>query len=129
MDKTYRKDAGDRSEDLALSYLSAAGLKLLKRNHRCKGGEIDLVMLDGTTLVLIEVRFRRDRSFGGAAASVTRTKQHRLLIAARHLLQTSRELQRYRARFDLIAIEADENHPHASQPKIEWIKDAFRGKG
>ena len=73
MDKNYRKDAGDHSEDLALARLSAAGLKLLKRNHRCKGGEIDLVMLDGTTLVFVEVRFRRNRNFGGAAASATVT--------------------------------------------------------
>jgi putative endonuclease len=126
MDKNYRKDAGDHSEDLALARLSAAGLKLLKRNHRCKGGEIDLVMLDGTTLVFVEVRFRRNRNFGGAAASVTQAKQQRLLIAARHLLQTSRELQRYRARFDLVAIDADEHRPDAVQPTLEWIKDAFR---
>lgn len=126
MDKTYRKDAGERGEALALLHLSAVGLKLIKRNHRCKGGEIDLVMLDGSTLVFVEVRFRRDRSFGGAAASVTRTKQQRLQLAARHLLQASRELQRYRARFDLIAIEMDEAYPDTSQPRIEWIKDAFR---
>lgn len=124
MDTRYRKEAGDRNEDLALAHLSAAGLKLLKRNYRCKGGEIDLVMLDGATLVLVEVRYRRDRRFGGAAASVTPTKQRRLLIAAKHLLLTSRELQRYRARFDLVAI--DEGANGAALPTLEWIRDAFR---
>ena len=122
MDTQYRKDTGDQFEALALAHLQAAGLTLVKRNHRCKGGEIDLVMMQGVTLVLVEVRFRRDRSYGGAAASVTRNKQQRLLIAARHLLQTQRELQRYRARFDLIAIDLDAQ----ATPQVEWIKDAFR---
>lgn len=126
MDKSYRKEAGDYSEELALAHLSKAGLKLVKRNHRCKGGEIDLVMLDGATLVLVEVRYRRDRSFGGAAASVTGVKQRRLITAAKHLLQTSHELQRYRARFDLVAIETAVLDGQTSPPKIEWIKDAFR---
>src|SRR5262245_42895530 len=104
MDSHYRKDAGDRGEALALQQLEAAGLTLLQRNYRCNGGEIDLVMKDAQTLVLIEVRFRSDRSFGGAAASVGRNKQQRLMRAAQHLLQTHRQYQRYRARFDLVAI-------------------------
>ena len=113
---------GDKYEVLALEHLTNNGLKLLKRNHLCKGGEIDLVMLDGTTLALIEVRFRRNRSHGGAAASVTASKRQRIMVAARHLLQTQRELQRYRARFDLVAIELDDQQ----QTKVEWIKGAFR---
>lgn len=116
-----RRDTGNQFEDLALDHLINNGLKLIKRNHLCKGGEIDLVMLDGVTLALVEVRFRRNRSHGGAAASVTATKRHRIVIASRHLLQTQRELQRYRARFDLVAIELDEQQ----QPKVEWIKGAF----
>lgn len=116
-----RRETGDQYEDLALQHLTDNGLKLIKRNHLCKGGEIDLVMLDGNTLALIEVRFRRNRSYGGAAASVTSIKRQRIVIAARHLLQSQRELQRYRARFDLVAIETDEHQ----QPKVEWIKGAF----
>jgi len=116
-----RRDTGDQFEDLALEHLKNNGLKLLKRNHLCKGGELDLVMLDGNTLALIEVRFRRSRSHGGAAASVTAMKRQRIVIAARHLLQSQRELQRYRARFDLVAIELDD----MQRPKIEWIKGAF----
>lgn len=124
MDSNYRKEIGDRSEEVALRFLTDNGLKLVKRNHRCKGGEIDLVMLEGATLALVEVRYRRNRDFGGAAASVTGIKQRRLVIAAQHLLQTARELQRYRIRFDLVAIE--ETSDAQSAPRIEWIKDAFR---
>jgi putative endonuclease len=117
-----KRDTGDQYEALALGHLKHNGLTLIKRNHLCKGGEIDLVMLDGTTLALIEVRFRRNRDYGGAAASVTRNKQRRIMLAARHLLHTRTDLQKYRARFDLVAIELDEH----LQPKVEWIKGAFR---
>jgi putative endonuclease len=78
-------------------------------------------MSDVRTLVLVEVRFRRDRSFGGAAASVTLGKQTRLLRAAQHLLQTHSAYRHYRARFDLIAIEGE-----GTRTEIVWIKDAFR---
>ena len=121
MDKQYRKEAGDRGEALALRHLEAAGLTLLQRNYRCKGGEIDLVMRDGPTLVLVEVRYRRDGRFGGAAASVDTHKQRRLLRAAQHLLQTHPTYRQQRARFDLVAIEGD-----GSSAQLNWIKDAFR---
>jgi putative endonuclease len=117
-----RKDAGDASEEAACRYLKNAGLRLVQRNYRCRGGEIDLVMLDRNVLALIEVRFRRASSFGGAAASVTPTKQRRLLIAARHLLVTRADCRRYRIRFDVIAIDAAAN----GAEQIRWIKDAFR---
>ncbi len=116
-----QRATGDKYEDIALEHLKRNGLTLVKRNHLCKGGEIDLVMLDGTTLALIEVRFRRNRSHGGAAASVTRSKRQRIVLAARHLLHTRTDLQKLRARFDLIAIELDDQQ----QPQIKWIKNAF----
>lgn len=121
MDKDYRKEAGELGEQLALEHLQAAGLKLLLRNYRCTGGEIDLVMSEGRTLVLIEVRLRRDRSFGGAAASVDARKQQRLMRAAQHLLQTHPQYRQQRARFDLVAINGN-----GAARQIDWIKDAFR---
>jgi putative endonuclease len=120
--KKDRKEAGGAGEAAALKELQARGLKLLLRNHRCRQGEIDLVMLDGTTLALIEVRFRSDGAYGGAAASVDTRKQRRLITAARHLLMTRADLRRYRARFDVVALS-----PSSSRElQFEWIKDAFR---
>jgi putative endonuclease len=110
-------DLGRRAEDRALAYLESHGLALVARNHRCRGGEIDLVMRDGATLVLVEVRSRSRRDYGGAAASVGARKQRRFIVAARHLLATRPELARLRARFDVIAIDA---------AQLEWIRDAFR---
>ena len=117
---TPRQKTGAANEALALDYLQRHGLRLIARNHRCKSGEIDLVMLDGATLVLFEVRYRADASFGGAAASVTWRKQRRIVRAAQHLLLMRAELRRYRSRFDVIAVA-----PGIDAPQVEWIKNAF----
>jgi putative endonuclease len=106
-----------------LRHLESAGLRLLARNYRCRGGEIDLVMQQGATLVLVEVRLRSSPGFGGAAASVGPRKQRRFVIAAKHLLLTHREYRTMPARFDVVAIE---RRASASGTEIRWIRDAFR---
>ena len=112
--RTARQIAGQIGEDEALAYLQQQGLTLVERNFLCKGGEIDLVMQDGAVLVFVEVRKRADKQHGGAAASITRSKQKRLIIAA-HIF-----LQRYKmppaCRFDVIAIDATE---------MSWLKNAI----
>jgi len=117
-----RKEAGSAGEQAALAHLESKGLKLILRNYHCRGGEIDLVMLDGATLALVEVRLRSDTRYGGAAASVDAHKQKRIAIAARHLLLKRPELTRYRARFDVIAIAVEAQ----GKLKLDWIRDAFR---
>ncbi|RZI43869.1 YraN family protein [Herbaspirillum sp. HC18] len=112
--RTAKQVEGDAAEDKALLYLEQNGLKLIERNFRCKGGEIDLVMQDGKSLVFVEVRKRADRGYGGAAASITPRKQARLVIAAQVFLQ------RYRipppCRFDVIALDGD---------AMEWLRNAI----
>jgi putative endonuclease len=120
MDDRERKAIGLLGEELALAHLVAHGLTLLTRNYRCKLGELDLVMLDGNTLVLVEVRTRARNEYGGAAASVDWAKQRRLVLAAEHLLMRRAELRRYPARFDVVAITT--GNPKA---KVDWIKSAF----
>ena len=112
------KQTGDAAEDRALAHLVTSGLKLLARNYRTPGrggGEIDLVMRDaGGTLVFVEVRQRAGRAFGGAAASVSPTKQRRIIFAARHYLM--RLAQQPPCRFDVVSVEAG---------AIEWLRGAF----
>lgn len=120
MDDRERKAIGLLGEELALAHLLAQGLRLLLRNYRCKLGELDLVMLDGTTLVLIEVRYRASNDFGGAAASVDWQKQRKLVKTAEHLLMNNPELRRHPARFDVVAITIA-----TRDTRIEWIKSAF----
>jgi putative endonuclease len=112
------KQAGDAAEDLALGYLRDQGLRLHARNYRTPGrggGEIDLILWapDGT-LVFVEVRQRRSRSYGGAEASVTYAKRRRIVWAARHFLM--RLGQEPPCRFDVVAV-----HPQG----ITWLRAAF----
>jgi putative endonuclease len=120
MDDRRRKGLGNTAESAALEYLLGKGLQLIYRNFRCRLGEIDLVMLDRRVLALIEVRYRADVSFGGAAASVAPHKQRRIVQAARYLLTAQPALGRYPARFDVVAIMPGANGPH-----IDWIRAAF----
>jgi len=112
------KSRGDAAEALALAHLQSAGLRLLQRNYRTPGrggGEIDLVMRarDGT-LVFVEVRCRSAALHGGAAASVSRSKQARIVFAARHYLLRQACLPP--CRFDLVLVEPG---------GVQWLPAAF----
>lgn len=111
---TSRQRSGDAAEQRALVYLEQHGLLLRDRNFRCKAGEIDLIMADRATLVFIEVRKRSSMAFGGAAGSVTRTKQLRLIRAAQWYL--ARYSVTPPCRFDVVAFEREQ---------LSWLKDAF----
>lgn len=114
---------GQRWEDHALAHLTAAGLVLERRNHRCRLGEIDLVMREGETLVAVEVRYRRGTSHGGAAASVTLAKQRRLALAMRHYLMGWRG-PLPPVRFDVVALSGP-----AERLSVEWLRGAFDAPG
>jgi putative endonuclease len=113
--------SGQQAEDLALAMLQTHGLKLLLRNYRCPQGELDLVLTQQDTLVVVEVRFRRDPGHGSPAETVGRDKQHKLILATRHFLQRHAELRRKPLRFDVVAITAGQ-----PEPAVEWIQDAFQ---
>ena len=112
------KQVGDAAESLALAHLQRAGLALVERNYRTPGrggGEIDLIMRepDGTT-VFVEVRKRAKATHGGAAASVSFTKQRRIVFAARFYLMRLRTPPP--CRFDVVVVEPD---------GVQWLRAAF----
>ncbi len=115
---------GQAAEDQALKWLLRQGLTLVQRNYRvargprARGGEIDLIMRerDGT-LVFVEVRHRAASAHGGAAASVTPSKQRSLQLAAQNYLLRLSNLPP--CRFDVVAIDGDE---------LQWLKAAFDGR-
>ncbi len=111
------KAAGDAAELIAERHLARHGLCVVERNHRCRMGEIDLIMRDGETLVFVEVRLRRNADFGGAAASIAGRKQQRIVRAAQHFLAQLRETPP--CRFDVVLLEG---HP---VPRVEWLRNAF----
>lgn len=109
-----RQAQGQAWEQVARRHLERHGLKLVDANFTCKGGEIDLIMHDGATLVFVEVRQRADRDHGGAAASITPAKEARLVLAAQVYMQ------RYPAlppcRFDVVAIDGS---------ALDWLKNCI----
>jgi putative endonuclease len=107
---------GAAAEDLALAHLRAHGLALVARNHRCRQGEIDLVMRDGDTLVFVEVRLRSARAFASAAESIDLHKQRRVVAAARHFLAGRAEAP---CRFDCVLLERLE------ASSVRWVRAAF----
>jgi putative endonuclease len=115
------KALGDAGEALALAHLLRHGLTLVQRNYRvargpnARGGEVDLILRerDGT-LVFAEVRARSGSTHGGAAASVTATKQRRIVLAAQHYLLGLRAVPP--CRFDVVAIDGE---------RVEWLRGAF----
>ena len=121
-----RKARGDHAEAAARDYLLRAGLREVAANANYRGGELDLVMLDGSgregdTLVFVEVRYRQSRAFGGGAASVDIRKRRKLVHAAQLFLGEHRRYAQMACRFDVIEADGD---PQA--PRITWLRDAFR---
>ena len=112
---------GEDGESRALAHLLSQGLTLVQRNYRvaagphARGGEIDLIVRerDGT-LVFVEVKSRKTGRFGGAAASVSVTKQRSVIFAARCYLRAFASPPA--CRFDVVAIEGE---------RIEWLRGAF----
>jgi putative endonuclease len=113
---------GQRAEDMACQHLQQQGLNLLHKNFHSRFGEIDLIMQHQQTLVFVEVRYRKNRVFGGPAASITPAKQEKIRKTALFFMQ--KKGREFNARFDVLAICGNDlNKPQ--QLNIEWIKNAF----
>lgn len=115
-----RRARGDVAEAAALAMLQDHGLQLLARNASSRGGELDLVMRDGATVVFVEVRYRATRRFGGGAASVDAGKRRRLVHAARAFLAGHPQMADAPCRFDVVDADGD---PDA--PTLTWLRAAF----
>lgn len=104
---------GREAETLAAQYLERHGQRVVARNFRVRGGEIDLICRDGATLVFVEVRLRSRSDFGGAAASITAEKRRRIVLAASHYLLGRPPCD---CRFDCVLLDGQ---------RLEWLKNAF----
>ncbi len=110
---------GATHEDAAAELLTQRGLRIIIRNFHCKMGELDIVAL-GSHLHFVEVRYRKNDRFGGAAASVTHSKQTKLRRTAEFFLQCHPRFRKHRAQFDVVTVSGT-NYP----PNIDWIESAF----
>ena len=116
------KGTGVLGEEVAANFLIEQGYRIVERNFRCKGGEVDIIGRDpgDKSLVFIEVKARRGLSYGVPQLAVTPFKQRQISKAALTWLSKNR-LHDTNARFDVIAILLHTDGQHA----IDHIKNAF----
>ena len=118
--RLWRKLLGDRGERAASTLLKRTGHRILARNYRCPAGEIDLITLDGATLVFVEVKTRSSNEFADPEQAVDLRKQKHIVRAAECYRQT-KGAQTYPCRFDVVSVVMQPN----GRPKAHHIRDAF----
>ncbi|WP_037585394.1 YraN family protein [Stenoxybacter acetivorans] len=79
---------GAAAEEIAKRFLQAQGCRIVAQNWHCPFGEIDLIAKQGNDLIFVEVRFRKNQRYGGAAASIDGRKIGKLQRSAEYYLQT-----------------------------------------
>lgn len=101
------RSIGQKAESKAADFLEDLGYRILERNFRSKFGEIDLVALDGETLVFVEVKARATRLFGLPEEAVDRRKIKHITLAGEYYVSLHPELPKLQ-RIDVVAIEGNE---------------------
>jgi putative endonuclease len=120
-----RLPLGRRGENAAARYLQRLGYVIVARSQRDSIGEIDLVAVDGRTVVFVEVKTRTSQDAGHPADAVDDAKQRRLTRLALSYIQRH-DLLECRSRFDVVAVTwNDAKKP----PLIEHFRDAFEAVG
>ncbi|HEX7087375.1 MAG TPA: YraN family protein [Vicinamibacterales bacterium] len=111
---------GEQGESLARAALEREGYEILATRYRFQRGEIDIIARDGTCLVFVEVKTRRNHERGTPAEAVTRGKQRQLIRLASAYLALVRPVAEA-CRFDVVAVTVWEDRP----PEVVIIRDAF----
>ena len=111
---------GKYGEDLAANYLKKQGYKIIERNFRIRGGEIDIIAIDGQTLVYIEVKTRTSHQFGLPEESVTPHKIKFLERSAKFYRANRKHLNLPQLeRIDVVTVDSSDG-----DPQINLIKNA-----
>jgi putative endonuclease len=118
------KPLGRKGEDAAARYLKKLGYTIVARGHKDHIGELDLIAVDGRTVVFIEVKTRTSHDAGHPADAVDLAKQQRLTRLALSYMKRH-DLLECRARFDVVAV----TWPDEGRPTIEHFPDAFEATG
>ena len=116
-----RRERGRTGEDIASVFLEKKGYEIVSRNFSCRFGEIDIIARNEEFLTFVEVKLRKDAEHGEAREFVTRSKQKKILLAAKYYLAAQEET--LQPRFDVVEIYL----PEGSRGKayVRLIEDAF----
>lgn len=110
------KITGNLGEDIATEYLKSINYNIVRRNFRCRCGEIDIIAIDKNEIVFIEVKTRNFLGCGNPSEAVDKNKQKHIYMATKYYLYKN-NLENHFVRFDVIEVYLKEN-----QYKIEHLK-------
>src|SRR5262249_36668547 len=116
---------GDIGEREAARFLKRKGYRIVQSQMRNRFGEIDLIAMDGETIVFVEVKTRRSSDHGEPFDAVTVDKQRKLTLSALAYLKRHRLLE-HRSRFDVVSLVWPEGE---SKPQIQHFVNAFEAAG
>ena len=119
-----RATLGRAGEKQAERFLRRLGYRIVTRNYHCPAGEIDIVALDGTTIVFVEVKTRSDRHHADPEDAVNRIKQQRIVRSAKTFIQQTRSQGRA-CRFDVLAVTPDQDGHLVIEHTINAFAPAF----
>lgn len=116
----WRQQRGQSAENTVLNAARRRGLRCLERNYRSYRGELDLVLADADTLVVVEVRYRSRKDYGLAIETVTASKRRSIVNATRAFLASRPSYAERPLRFDVVGVDADGG--------LDWIENAFEAE-
>ncbi|MCC7293952.1 MAG: YraN family protein [Phycisphaerales bacterium] len=116
-----RRLLGGRGESDAASFLRRRGFQIVARNFRCAAGEIDLIAMDGDTLVFVEVRSRSSASQATPESTIGPAKQRQLVRLAQ-IFQEQTACHKLPCRFDVVSVVRE----NGKEAQIEHFVDAFQ---
>lgn len=119
MEKSNNKSIGNRGEERASSFLESMGFKILERNYRWKGGEIDIIVCKENLIVFVEVKTWPRGDYYSLEDAIGIHKQNRIIETAKIFLAEHRQYNDYYVRFDVLALDMP------GQPEIYHIENAF----
>ena len=116
---------GELGERAAARFLKRLGYQIVLTRHRLRYGEVDIIAVDGQTVVFVEVKTRRTESQGRAADAVDAKRQARMTRAALAFLK-SHGLLEYSSRFDVVEVIWPTGQ---KRPEINHLQSAFNAAG
>lgn len=120
--KSYNKDIGSYTENIAATYLLSNGYSILDRNYRNKFGEVDIICQKDNLIIFVEIKSRYTNSFGNPLESVSCHKQKKIILLSKFYI-LYKKLSDFNIRYDVIEIYL--NHLNNTY-EVNHLEDAFR---
>lgn len=104
-DNINRRHIGSLYEDMAANYLKEHEFEILKRNYKCKIGEIDIIAFKDNILHFIEVKYRKSSDYGYSIQAISKAKQRKIIKSAQWFMLENNISDNISCSFDVIAVQ------------------------